>query len=286
MAGTLHVVATPIGNLEDMTFRAVRVLREVAVIAAEDTRRTGQLLRHFGISTPVVSLHQHNEGLRTSGLVDRLRRGESVALVSDAGTPAVSDPGSGLVQAAVEAGVRVEPVPGASAVLAALSASGVEGGVFTFLGFPPNRGTDRNLWFSRLARLRFESDVVFFEAPHRVLQTLEELQNLSIDRILVFRELTKLHETVYRGRPAQVSKEIDPVAGEFTVVVPMAAGAGMGPPRPSDDEVIAMFGQVTDKGGRAAAREIAARTGLAPNEVYAIVRRVRTLASGRPDAEK
>ena len=125
MAGTLFVVATPIGNLEDITFRALRVLREVAVVAAEDTRRTGQLLRHFGISTRLVSLHSHNEGLKAEGLVDRLKRGESVALVSDAGTPAVSDPGSGLVRAAVAGGIRVEPVPGASAVMAALSAAGL-----------------------------------------------------------------------------------------------------------------------------------------------------------------
>lgn len=285
MAGTLHVVATPIGNLEDMTFRAVRVLREVAVIAAEDTRRTGQLLRHFGIATPIVSLHQHNEGLRTDVLVDRLRRGESVALVSDAGTPAISDPGAGLVRAAIDAGIRVEPVPGASAVLAALSAAGVEGGTFCFLGFPPARGNDRKLWFARLARLRTESDLVFFEAPHRVVQTLSDLDNLSIDIIVVFRELTKLHETVYRGRPAQVSAQISPVAGEFTFVVPMLPLADAGYIRPTDDEVIAIFGQVTDKSGRAAAREVAARTGLSPNEVYAIVRRSGPLASAPAESE-
>lgn len=285
MAGTLHVVATPIGNLEDMTFRAVRVLREVALVAAEDTRRTGQLLRHFGISTPIVSLHAHNEGLKTDGLVDRLRRGESVALVSDAGTPAVSDPGAALVRAALEAGIKVEPVPGASAVLAALSASGLETGTFTFLGFPPNRGSDRNVWLARLARLTIESDVVFFEAPHRVIHTLEELDNLSIDRIVVFRELTKLHETAYRGRPREVAARIDPVAGEFTLVVPARSGADLVAERPSDDEVIRMFGQITDKGGRAAVREVAARTGLAPNEVYDIVRRGRTLASAPVESE-
>lgn len=285
MAGTLHVVATPIGNLEDMTFRAVRVLREVALVAAEDTRRTGQLLRHFGISTPIVSLHAHNEGLKTDGLVDRLRRGESVALVSDAGTPAVSDPGATLVRAALDAGIKVEPVPGASAVLAALSASGLEGGAFTFLGFPPNRGTDRNMWLARLARLRSESDVVFFEAPHRVIHTLEDLHNLSIDRILVFRELTKLHETAYHGAPREVAGRIDPVAGEFTVVVPALNESDRPVARPSDDEVLEMFGRITDKGGRAAVREVAARTGLAPNEVYDIVRRGRTLASAPVESE-
>lgn len=285
MAGTLHVVATPIGNLEDMTFRAVRVLRDVAVVAAEDTRRTGQLLRHFGIDTPIVSLHAHNEGLKTETLVDRLKRGESIALVSDAGTPAVSDPGSGLVGAARAAGIRVEPVPGASAVLAAVSAAGLGGASFTFLGFPPIRGTDRNLWFARLARLRGESDLVFFEAPHRVIQTLQDLHNLAIDRILVFRELTKLHESTYIGRPAAVSAEIDPVAGEFTVVVPAIDSAELAPLRPSDDEIRAMFGQITDKGGRSAVREVAARTGLTTNEVYAIVRQVRTLTPEPRESE-
>lgn len=285
MAGTLHVVATPIGNLEDMTLRAVRVLREVAVVAAEDTRRTGQLLRHFGITTPIVSLHQHNERLRTVDLVDRLRRGESVALVSDAGTPAISDPGAELVRGAVDAGIRVEPVPGASAVVAALSASGVDGGSFTFLGFPPNRGNDREVWLSRLVRLRFEFDVVFFEAPHRVMQTLQELSGLSIDQIIVFRELTKFHETVYRGVPGEVLRQIDPVAGEFTVVVPRASVSDGQASRPTDDEVVDLFGRITDKGGRAAAREVAARTGLTPNEVYAIVRRVRPLASGPSESE-
>lgn len=284
MAGTLHVVATPIGNLEDMTFRAVRVLREVAVVAAEDTRRTGHLLRHFGLDTPIVSLHAHNEGLKTEGLIDRLRRGESVALVSDAGTPAVSDPGAVLVKAALDAGIRVEPVPGPSAVMAALSASGLDGSSFTFLGFPPNRGNDRNIWFARLARLRSESDVVLFEAPHRVVQTLQDLENLSIDRILVFRELTKLHESVYRGRPGEVAKRLDPVAGEFTVVVPRSDASERPASRPTDDEVREMFGRITDRGGRAAVREVAARTGLAPNEVYDIVRG-RTLTPAPVETE-
>lgn len=284
MAGTLHVVATPIGNLEDMTFRAVRVLRDVDVVAAEDTRRTGQLLRHFGIDTPIVSLHAHNEGLKSEGLIDRLRRGESVAVVSDAGTPTVSDPGAGLVRAALDAGIRVEPVPGASAVVAALSASGLEGSSFTFLGFPPNRGIDRNIWFARLSRLRMESDLVFFEAPHRVAKTLQDLDNLAIDRILVFRELTKLHESMYQGKPSEVLAKIDPVAGEFTVVVPSTDPSEAPAERPTDDEIRAMFGQITDKGGRAAVREVAARTGLAPNEVYAIVR-ARTLTPAPVESE-
>lgn len=274
MAGTLFVVATPIGNLEDITFRAVRVLREVAVVAAEDTRRTGQLLRHFGIDTRLSSLHSHNEGLKTAGLVDRLRRGESVALVSDAGTPAVSDPGAALVSAAVAAGIRVEPVPGASAVMAALSAAGLPDDVgFAFLGFPPVRGKDRNKWFERLGRLAAEVPVVFFEAPHRVLATLEDLRILLYDQIIVFRELTKLHESTYRGTVSEVLEQMTVVAGEFTVVVPRRLAQESPRERPSEAEVVTMFGQITDKKGRAAARQVAAAVGLTANEVYEIVRK-------------
>lgn len=273
MAGTLYVVATPIGNLEDITFRALRVLREVALVAAEDTRRSGQLLRHFGIATRLVSLHSHNEGLKAEGLVDRLRRGESVALVSDAGTPAVSDPGAELVRAAVAAGIRVEPVPGPSAVMAALSAAGLPDIGFTFLGFPPIRGKDRETWLGTLARAVEDAPVVFFEAPHRVKSTLEQLNNLAYDQILVFRETTKLHESVYRGTIPQVLAQLTVVAGEFTLVLPRKKPSDGPAIRPSDDAVLEMFGRITDKKGRDAARQVAAETGLSANEVYEIVRK-------------
>src|SRR3954454_10043915 len=150
MPGTLFVVATPIGNLEDITVRALRVLREVAVIAAEDTRRTAHLLARHGIATPTTSLHEHNETTKSAAVVDRLRRGDDVALVSDAGTPTVSDPGTELIQASITAGIRVEPVPGPSAVLAALTASGFETDSFAFLGFPPIKSNDRKRWFEKL----------------------------------------------------------------------------------------------------------------------------------------
>src|SRR3989442_14636523 len=143
MRGTLFVVATPIGNLEDITVRALRVLREVSVIAAEDTRRTAQLLARHGIATPTTSLHEHNEVAKSASLIARLERGDHVALVSDAGTPAVSDPGERLIRAAIDAGIRVEPIPGPSAVLAALTASGLSSESFTFLGFPPTKAKDR-----------------------------------------------------------------------------------------------------------------------------------------------
>src|SRR5687767_262163 len=170
MAGILYVVATPIGNLEDITFRALRVLREVALIAAEDTRRTARLLQHYSISTPTTSLHEHNERTRTPELIARLQRGDSVAVVSDAGTPVVSDPGGMVVAAAHAAGIRVEPVPGPSAALAVVSGSGLKGDQILFVGFPPRRSNDRKRWFAKLKdepRL-----VVFFEAPHRIQASL------------------------------------------------------------------------------------------------------------------
>ncbi len=274
MAGTLYVVATPIGNLEDLTFRAARVLREVPVVAAEDTRRTGHLLRHLGSAAALLSLHEHNELSRTAGVLQRLASGESVALVSDAGTPAVSDPGARLVAAAAAAGHRVEPVPGASAVMAALSAAGVDAQWFTFAGFPPIRGKNRKQWLEDVVRRSGHGPVVAFEAPHRVIQTLMDLANVSNDRIIVFRELTKLHESRYEGRPGDLAASIAPVAGEFTLVIPRR-DASAPAERPPDDEILAMFGRITDKPARAAAREVAQATGLSANEVYDIVQRGR-----------
>ena len=252
------------------------MLREASVVAAEDTRRTGLLLHHFGIRVPLVSLHAHNEGQRTESLVGRLNRGESVALVSDAGTPAVSDPGATLVSAAVAAGIRVEPVPGASAVMAALSASGVQGDGFTFLGFPPIRLNDRENWFARFAQASLVGPVVFFEAPHRILRTLGEFMFLSNDQFVVFRELTKLHETVYRGSAAEIIGALSVIAGEFTVVAPQKVEDSAARVRPPDSEVAAIFGRITDKKNRAAARDVAEATGLSANEVYEIVRRSKT----------
>ncbi len=276
MAGTLFVVATPIGNLEDITFRAVRVLREASVVAAEDTRHTGLLLRHFGIRVPLISLHEHNEGQRAASLIGRMLQGESVALVSDAGTPAVSDPGAKLVAAAVAAGIRVEPIPGASAVMAALSAAGVEGDGFAFLGFPPVKSKDRKLWFVRFAQANLLGAVVFFEAPHRIIRTLEEFNSWSNDHLVVFRELTKIHESVYRGSPRQIIEQLTVVAGEFTVVAPQKIEDKSARERPSDEEILTMFGQITDKKGRAAAKDVGEAVGLSANEVYDIVRRAKT----------
>src|SRR5436309_13168116 len=173
MPGTLFVVATPIGNLEDITVRALRVLREVAIIAAEDTRRTAHLLARHAIVTATTSLHEHNEARKSPAIVARLVAGESVALVSDAGTPTVSDPGQRLIATAINAGIRVEPIPGPSAILAALAVSGVAGDAFTFLGFPPTRSKDRAIWLEHACTAG--GTVVFFEAPHRIERTLRDL---------------------------------------------------------------------------------------------------------------
>ena len=201
--GTLFLVATPIGNLEDITQRALRVLREVQVVAAEDTRRTRRLLEHFGLTTAVVSLFEHNERARIPGLLKRLSGGESVAVVTDAGSPGISDPGYPLVRAAVEAGLRVESVPGPSAVIAALQVSGLPTDAFVFVGFLPPKGAARRRRLEDLAQRR--ETIVAFESPHRIESCLADLEVVWGDRVMVLaRELTKLHEHVLRGTPREV----------------------------------------------------------------------------------
>jgi 16S rRNA (cytidine1402-2'-O)-methyltransferase len=218
MAGTLFVVATPIGNLEDITARALRILGEVALIAAEDTRRTAHLLSRYAIKTPTTSLHAHNEAKKSSSLVARLQRGDSIALVSDAGTPTVSDPGQRLIRAAIDAGIRVEAIPGASAALAALAASGIPAETFTFLGFPPTRSTARAEWLGAVESAK--RPIIFFEAPHRITQTLDDLRKIVGDRtVAIGRELTKAHEEWVRGPISAVLSQLSPPRGEYTVVI-------------------------------------------------------------------
>jgi 16S rRNA (cytidine1402-2'-O)-methyltransferase len=280
MSGTLFVVATPIGNLEDITARALRVLREVNLIAAEDTRRTGHLLARYAIETPTTSYHQHNEQGKLAAVLERLKQGESIALVSDAGTPTLSDPGQMLVQAAIEAGIRVEPIPGANAPMAALAASGIDGKCFTFLGFPPIKSKDRNLWFDRL--LKAAGPVVFFEAPHRIGSTLEQIQRLAGDRyVSVARELTKNHEEFVRGPISSViAKLLNPI-GEFTVVLDVARTPEVPISPPSPQELVSAFGRMTERSGytrRRAIAELARTYGLAPNDVYAALEAAKTSA--------
>jgi len=192
MAGTLYMVATPIGNLEDLTFRAKRILGEVDLIAAEDTRRTSHLLAHYHIKKPMISLREHNEAREAARLVTKILGGASIAVVTDAGTPGIADPGARIVNAAREAGISVVPIPGASAVAAAMSVSGSTAAEFTFLGFPPSKGEDRNRWFERLAA--FKHPVIFFEAPHRIERTIFEVEEILVEKhILLLGELTKLN---------------------------------------------------------------------------------------------
>jgi 16S rRNA (cytidine1402-2'-O)-methyltransferase len=276
MPGTLFAVATPIGNLEDITLRALRVLKEVALVAAEDTRRTGKLLRHFSIQTRMVSLHAHNERARVPGLIRRLQAGDSIALVSDAGTPGVSDPGGLLIASAIAHGLRVEPVPGPSAVIAALTASGFSWKSFTFRGFPPIRLKDRNTWFHSLAS---ETGVqIFFEAPHRIRRTLVDIgQYLGNRPIVVAREVSKVHEEYLRGTVAEVLEWLGEPRGEFAVVVSDTTGADeTSCVRVSDAHIASLFGQTTEhtrSSRREAIRSVAAATGLSPRAVYEALER-------------
>jgi 16S rRNA (cytidine1402-2'-O)-methyltransferase len=224
--GVLYLVATPIGNMEDLTLRAIRVLREVDVIAAEDTRRTSVLLSRHGVSTPITSYHEHNERSKAAGLVGELKKGKSVAVVSDAGTPGISDPAYRLVSLAVSEGLKVIPVPGASSVLAALTASGLPTDRFVFEGFLPWKKGARA---SRLRELCAEArTVVLFESPRRMLRLLDELSAACGDRrVAIAREMTKRFEEILRGTVSEVREELAGRAslkGEFVVVL---EGAGL-----------------------------------------------------------
>src|ERR1051325_3057303 len=217
---TLYLVATPIGNLEDITLRALRTLKECDVVAAEDTRRTGLLLKHFAISKPLLSYFQFNEAKRSEEILERLRRGEKVALVTDAGSPGISDPGERGVKAAVAAGLRVEPVPGASALVAALTASGLATDEFHFIGFLPHKSGQRR---TRLEALReIDGTLVFYESPYRIEKLLGELSGVYSDRqVVLARELTKKFEEFLRGTPAELLAVVQQrtLKGEFVVLV-------------------------------------------------------------------
>jgi len=274
MSGTLFVVATPIGNLEDITGRALRVLREASMIAAEDTRRTAHLLARYAITTPTTSLHEHNEASKTGSLITRLERGESIALVSDAGTPTISDPGQGLIKAAIDAGIRVEPVPGPNAAIAALAVSGLPTDSFSFLGFPPARSKARSDWFERVRAVG--ATIVFFEAPHRIRQTLDELRREVGDcPVVVCRELTKVHEELVRGPISQVLTKLEAPLGEFTVVAHIGHTTELIPiVAPTPQEAFIEFGYLTNSGKlsrRAAVAALAKRHKLGANAVYKLI---------------
>jgi 16S rRNA (cytidine1402-2'-O)-methyltransferase len=219
-SATLYLVATPIGNLEDITLRALRVLKECDVVAAEDTRRTGQLLKHFGLSKPLLSYFQFNEARRSEEIIERLRRGEKIALVTDAGSPGISDPGERVVKAAIAAGFRVEAVPGACALVAGLTASGLPTDEFHFIGFLPHKSGQRR---NKLESLKaFDGTLVLYESPYRIEKVLTELNEVFPDRqVVLARELTKKFEEFLRGTPAELLARTKQrsLKGEFVVMI-------------------------------------------------------------------
>lgn len=284
MAGTLFLVSTPIGNLEDITFRAIRVLREVAVIAAEDTRRTANLLSHYGIETKSVSFHEHNVRERLPQLMARLLAGESLALVSDAGTPVVSDPGLELVQACIAQGVPVDAIPGASAPLTLAVVSGFPLSPWTIYGFAPIRSKERKEWLEGVCALGHV--ITFLEAPHRIAACLSDIAAVTVDRpIIVGRELTKVHQSFYRGTASEVLSAGVPPRGEFTVM--------LGPPpvtvstegrSVSDVDLLKEFGVLTEVGGlsrREIVRRLSQEHQMGPNDVYKALERARILVKGQ-----
>ncbi|MEO6184284.1 MAG: 16S rRNA (cytidine(1402)-2'-O)-methyltransferase [Verrucomicrobiota bacterium] len=224
--GTLYLVATPIGNLEDITLRALRVIKECDVVAAEDTRHSGQLLKHFGISKPLLSYFQFNEAKRSEEIIERLRRGEKVALVTDAGSPGISDPGERVVKAALAAGFRVEAIPGACALIAALTASGLPTEEFHFIGFLPHKSGQRRKQLEQLKT--FDGTLILYESPYRVEKLLTELNEVFPERAVVLaRELTKKFEEFLRGTPGELLEILKKrsLKGEFVVLVSGAPSA-------------------------------------------------------------
>ncbi len=216
--GTLFLVATPIGNLEDITFRAINILKSVDLIAAEDTRQTLKLLNHYEISKPLISYHRHNEDTRSDILIEKLNEGKNIAVVTDAGTPGISDPGEEVVKEAIKNEIKVVPIPGACAMINALIASGLDTKEFAFYGFLP---LNKKLRKEKLEEIKNEGKTtIIYEAPHRIKDTLNELQkNFGDINIVVAKELTKIHEQYYRGKISEVNNMIETPKGEFIIIL-------------------------------------------------------------------
>ena len=267
-SGTLFVVATPIGNLEDITLRAIRILKEADLIASEDTRHTGNLLRHLGITTPLTSYYREREQEKSAQLLEMLRQGRRIALVTDAGTPAIADPGAILVRRARDSGVPVVPVPGPSALAAALSIAGLDETRFYFAGFPPAREKGRRDFFRALADL--DVPLVFYESPHRIARSLTDCAQILGDRqALLCRELTKIHEEQRQGRLSGLAASCQGHnRGEFVVIV-----AGAGPEdrreRPEDiEELLIWYRDRGDVSLKDAVRRIARELGCSRSQLY------------------
>lgn len=218
MQGKIYLVATPIGNLEDMTLRAIRILKEVDLIACEDTRNTLKLLNHFEISKPLISYHRHNEDVRKEELIEKIKQGKNIAIVSDAGTPAISDPGEEIVSLAIKNGIEIIPIPGACAFVNALIVSGMNTKEFIFLGFLP---LDKKIRKEKLEEIKQSNKTtILYEAPHKLRKTLEDLKQVALDRkIVLAHELTKIHESFIRGTATELLEELQNPKGEFVIVI-------------------------------------------------------------------
>jgi 16S rRNA (cytidine1402-2'-O)-methyltransferase len=284
LAPGLYLVATPIGNLGDITLRALDVLRDADLIACEDTRQTQKLLNHFGIAVPTVSCHEHNERQRAAELVDRLRTRARIALVSDAGMPAISDPGRWLVHAAIEADVRVFPIPGANAALTALIASGLPSTEFQFLGFLPEKAGARRSRIEELAREPRSQPrtLIFYEAPHRIADTLADLESVWGPelRVVLARELTKLHEEFLRGTAAEIRRDLaarDRIRGEMVLLIEAPARSAAEPP-PSTESLAVTLARMQSEAGideKEALKRVARARGVSKSELYREWQRLR-----------
>jgi 16S rRNA (cytidine1402-2'-O)-methyltransferase len=272
MAGTLFVVSTPIGNLEDITFRAVRVLGEVDVIACEDTRHTRKLLNHYGITTRTISYHEHNERERAAELVAALKAGSNVAVVSDAGTPGISDPGFRLVHQASANGLQVVPIPGPTALIAALVTSGLPGEEFFFAGFLPSRSAARRARLQQLTAL--PATMIFYEAPHRVAQTLKDMHDVLGEReVVVARELTKIYEELLRGTLSELAVHFSAdgaARGELVLIVDRKVIDDQTTRLESSDSLNSVVAALEDQGldPRAALKQAAKKLGISRDEAY------------------
>jgi 16S rRNA (cytidine1402-2'-O)-methyltransferase len=277
--GTLYIVGTPIGNLEDITLRALRVLKEVELIACEDTRQTRKLLHHYGIATPVLSYHEHNEQKRSAELVDRLKQGASVALVSDAGMPGISDPGYRVIKLALECEIAVVPVPGPAAFLAALAGSGLATDSFEFRGFLPAKSAQRKEVLSAIADS--QRTQIFYESPHRLLESLEDIvEILGPERpVVIARELTKIHEEFVRGSAAEVLRQFQErpggVKGEFTLLLGRAARQNAPEARADLRARLEILQKEQNLDERSALKSLAKEMGISKSEAYRRLQQAR-----------
>lgn len=273
-AATLYIVATPIGNLEDMTYRAVRILGEVDLIAAEDTRHSLKLLNHFGISKPLTSYFDHNQQIKGERILNALRQGKSVALISDAGTPCVSDPGYQLVRDAVAENIPVVPVPGACAAVAALSASGLPTDTFTFAGFPPSRQGKRRTFLSGMSSL--PGTLVLYEAPHRLLETLSDISEVLGERqVIVAREVTKMFEEFIRGSVSEVIAAVSRGIVRGEVVILIAPGEAAQQEAEPLEEVLDRLMADGSLSIKDMAKQAAVISGVSRSEAYAAALRLK-----------